>query len=119
VLDPRTFRQEYEGSFEGASGRAYYAYDAGRHEDGLIKIDPKLPIALCCDFNVDPCVWEVAQTDGATVRVVDEIVLRDTNTMAMSKEALRRFGGHRAGIIVYGAAAGMSRSTTGKSDYAI
>ncbi|MDP2689249.1 MAG: hypothetical protein Q8P48_03945, partial [Deltaproteobacteria bacterium] len=119
VLDPRTYRQEYEGSFEGASGRAYFAYDATRHEDGSIRIDGKLPIALCCDFNVDPCVWEAAQTDGNVVRVVDEIVLRDTNTMEMGREALRRFGGHGAGIIVYGDAAGMSRSTAGRSDYAI
>ncbi|MFQ5736607.1 MAG: terminase large subunit domain-containing protein, partial [Thermodesulfobacteriota bacterium] len=40
VLDPRTFRQEYEGSFEGACGRAYYAYDPRRHEDAAIEIDP-------------------------------------------------------------------------------
>ncbi|MFQ5737121.1 MAG: hypothetical protein ACE5GY_09735, partial [Thermodesulfobacteriota bacterium] len=78
-----------------------------------------LPILLCCDFNVDPCVWEVAQTRGGVIRVVDELSMRDTNTMEMGREAVRRFAGHGAGITVYGDAAGMSRSTTGKSDYAI
>ncbi|MBI5643378.1 MAG: hypothetical protein HY954_07885, partial [Deltaproteobacteria bacterium] len=62
ILDERTFRQEYEGSFEGATGMAYYSYDSKRHEDPGITLNPNLPIAVCCDFNVDPCVWEIAQT---------------------------------------------------------
>jgi len=119
VLDAKTFRQEYEASFEGAAGRAYYAYDPGRHEDASIKINKRLPIAICCDFNVDPCVWEVAQTDGKRVWVVDEITMRDTNTAQMAREVKKRFSGHPAGIVVYGDAAGMNRSTTGKTDYAI
>ncbi|MBI5492014.1 MAG: hypothetical protein HY893_03680 [Deltaproteobacteria bacterium] len=119
VLDPRTFRQEYEASFEGAAGRAYYAYDRKRHERGSIEINQSLPVIICCDFNVDPCVWEVAQTDGRTVWVIDEVFLRNTNTMEMGREALSRYGSHRAGAIVYGDAAGMNRSTAGKSDYAL
>ncbi|MBI5888193.1 MAG: terminase [Deltaproteobacteria bacterium] len=119
ILDPRTFRQEYEASFEGRAGRVYYAYDAKRHVDAGIEVDPKLPIAVCCDFNVDPCVWELAQTDGRLVLVFDEIALRDTNTYEMCKEFLRRYGRHRAGFVVHGDAAGSARSTAGKSDYAI
>lgn len=119
VLDQRTFRQEYEASFEGAAGRIYYAYDPKRHENGPIRAIPTLPVLICCDFNVDPCVWEVAQTDGRTVWVIDEILLRNTNTVEMGKEALSRYGGHKAGAIIYGDAAGMNRSTAGKSDYAL
>lgn len=119
VLDPRTFRQEYEASFEGASGRVYYAYDQSRHENVSLNLDTHLPVIICCDFNVDLCVWEFAQTDGRTVKVIDELALRNTNTVEMGKEALRRYGSHKAGVIVYGDAAGMSRSTAGKSDYAI
>lgn len=119
VLDARTFRQEYEASFEGSSGRAYYAYDRARHEDPGLSINRDLKLAVCCDFNVDLCVWEVAQTDGRTVRVLDEIAMRNTNTAEMARALLGRYGGHRAGLIVYGDAAGMSRSTAGMSDYAI
>jgi hypothetical protein len=119
VMDERTFRQEYEAGFEGASGRVYYAYGAEEHEDETLTVVPGLPIALCCDFNVGTCVWEAAQTDGKSVWVIDEIVRRDTNTVEMGKEALARYGGHRAGLVVYGDAAGMSRSTAGKSDYAL
>lgn len=118
-LDGRTFRQEYEGSFEGASGRVYYAYSVARHEDAGITLNMRLPIILCCDFNVDPCIWEACQTDGKTVRVFDEIMLANTNTVEMGKVAKARYGKHPAGVIVYGDSAGQSRSTAGQSDYAL
>ncbi len=119
TLDSKTFRQEYEASFESASGRVYYAYRRDTHEDASITLNPKLPIILCCDFNVDPCVWELVQSDGYLVKVFDEVALRDTNTVEMAREVKRRYGGHRGGFIVYGDAAGASRSTTGKSDYVL
>ncbi|MBI5467889.1 MAG: hypothetical protein HY891_02045 [Deltaproteobacteria bacterium] len=119
VLDTRTFRQEYEASFEGGSARVYYAYDPVRHEDGQIGLDPGSALIVCCDFNVDPCVWEFAQTDGKSVFVIDELIMRNTNTVEMGRAALERYGRHRGGVIVYGDAAGMSRSTAGKSDYAL
>ncbi|VAV82547.1 Phage terminase [hydrothermal vent metagenome] len=118
-LDPRTFRQEYEASFEGASGRVYYAYDQKLHSDATIELDGASPIIVCCDFNVDPCLWILCQSDGKEVRVFDEIALGPTGTAAMAKELRSRYGGHAAGFIIYGDAAGRARSTTGKSDYAI
>lgn len=119
VLDERTFRQEYEASFEGSTGRVYYAYSPDKHQNANISLIDDLPLCVCCDFNVDPCVWEIAQTDGKTVWVLDEILLRNTNTIEMGKAFLKRYGRHKAGIIVYGDSAGMARSTTGRSDYAI
>lgn len=122
-LDPRTFRQEYEASFEGASGRVYYAYDQKLHSDPGIALDPALPIIVCCDFNVDPCLWVLCQSRGRserkTVQVFDEIALGPTSTIEMAKELKRRYGDHGPGFIIYGDAAGGARSTTGKSDYAI
>lgn len=119
VLDPRTFRQEFEASFEGSAGRVYYAYDRKKHEDGSIAVNGNLKLLVCCDFNVGLCVWEIVQTDGQKVWAIDEIALRDTNTAAMGRAVLSKYGSHRAGIAVYGDAAGMNRSTAGKSDYAI
>lgn len=118
-LDPRTFRQEYEASFEGSSGRVYYAYESQRHQDAAIELNPNMPIIVACDFNVDPCVWVLAQTDFKTVRVFDEVVLKGTNTAQMAREVLRRYAGHKAGFAIYGDAAGSARSTAGESDYAI
>ncbi|MCK4739728.1 MAG: hypothetical protein KAT46_07240, partial [Deltaproteobacteria bacterium] len=53
-LDPRIFRQEYEASFEGASGRVYHAYRRSLHEDENAIFDPARPLIVCMDFNVDP-----------------------------------------------------------------
>ncbi|MEE9542266.1 MAG: hypothetical protein V3V95_00600 [Thermodesulfobacteriota bacterium] len=117
VMDSRTFRQEYEASFEGSSGRVYYAYSSVLHQDSSVRIDPALPIIVCCDFNVDPCVWELAQTDSRKVWVFDEVVLKNTSTIQMGKELLKRYGTHEAGFIIYGDAAGSARSTAGSSDY--
>ena len=119
VMDSRTFRQEYEASFEGASGRVYYAYLAEVHQNNNVLLKADMPIVICCDFNVDPCVWLLLQTDGRTVWVFDEVVLRNTNTVEMARTFLERYPHHSAGVLVYGDAAGNARSTTGKSDYAL
>jgi len=119
ILDPKTFRQEYEASFEGASERVYYAYRSDRHMDSRIRLDANLPIIICCDFNVDPCVWILAQSTGRRVYAFDEIVLHNTNTVEMGREFLRRYAKHGAGVVVYGDSAGSARSTTGKTDYVL
>ncbi len=119
VLDERTYRQEFQGSFETTTGRVYYAYTRELHEDPSIRLDPQRPIVVCCDFNVEVCVWELCQTDGRRVWVFDEIVLRNASTVEMAQELLRRYGHHKKGLVVYGDSAGSQRSTTGRSDYAI
>jgi hypothetical protein len=115
MLDLRTFRQEYEASFEDAQGQVYYAYSKENQVD--CEINPNYPLILCVDFNVDPCIWEVAQEINGTVFVVDEIRQQNTNTPEMTKEYLTRYGNYST--IVYGDSAGSARSTAGKSDYAI
>ncbi|MEK7880788.1 MAG: terminase family protein [Deltaproteobacteria bacterium] len=119
ILDEKTFRQEYEASFEGSSGRVYYAYDSIAHEDKSVELMKGLPIVVACDFNVDPCVWILCQTDGKKIRVFDEVALRNTNTVDMARELLRRYEGHEEGFLIYGDAAGSARTTAGKSDYAL
>lgn len=118
-LDPKTFRQEYEASFEGSSGRVYYAFESEKHLDKEITLDLRRPIIVCCDFNVDPCQWVLVQSDGVSVQVFDEIQLYNTNTVEMGRELLRRYKSHAPGFLMYGDAAGSARSTTGKSDYAL
>jgi hypothetical protein len=118
-LDPRTFRQEYEGSFEGAVGRVYYAYSKKLHSDAGVELNPRLPIIAACDFNINPCAWILLQSDGRDIAVFDEIVLYGTNTGEMGSRLLTLHGDHPAGIEIYGDAAGSYGSTAGSSDYAI
>lgn len=115
ALDPRTFRQEYEASFEDVSGQVYYAYDKANEVD--CKHNKNFPLILCVDFNVDPCLWLVAQNFNGNVYLIDEIKQNNTNTVEMCKEYLTRYGDYAT--VVYGDSAGSHRSTAGKSDYVI
>jgi hypothetical protein len=93
-LDERTFRQEYEGSFESYEGRAYVYYDVDIHR-AVLPFDPHLPVCLCLDFNIDPFLVEFAQdnyrlTKGTGTYFFDEIKYRQADTWAVCAEAKRR-----------------------------
>jgi len=61
-LDERTFRQEYEGSFESFEGLAYappFHWETHAHE--TLDYDPTIPIHVFFDFNQRPGVAGVIQ----------------------------------------------------------
>ena len=53
-LDELTFAQEYEASFVNFVGRAYYSF--GDHNTARRDYNPRAPLILCLDFNVEPGV---------------------------------------------------------------
>lgn len=60
-LDERTYRQEYEASFETWGGRICYAFDRARHNTD-IDYDPNLAIYIGQDFNRTPmssCLFQL------------------------------------------------------------
>jgi hypothetical protein len=93
--------------------RVYHAFDPRLNVRPELRFDPELPLRLCCDFNVEPMAWLVAQiTRTREVHVVDEIVIeRDALTETACEEVLRRYARWQGGLIVYGDASGGSRST--------
>ncbi len=102
-LDERTFRQEWEGSFESYEGRAYPYYDADTHRKkaGTLRVDPEVPLCVCCDFNLDPAVWILGQdTEDRTV-FFEEIVQRRTDIWRMCAETKRRIEGHKHSKLVF------------------
>lgn len=115
-LDERTFRQEYEGSFETFEGRVYYAFDRELHLDESIQYDRELPLILALDFNVSPGVAailqevEIARPDGrrlSVTRVVDEIWIEDNSTtIRVCEEFCRRYRTHPGAVHLYGDATG-------------
>lgn len=128
-LDPRTFRQEYEGSFENYSGRVYYAFDR-RHNVKPCPYDPRRPLHVGMDFNVNPMsatVWQ--EQDDGDLWQVSEIVIPTSDTGEMANELRSRYGkpGFEAGkidvghITVYPDPAGTQRKTSalGKTDIGI
>lgn len=128
TLDPRTFRQEYQGSFENYSGRVYYSFDR-RESVKPCKYDDSLPLHIGMDFNINPMSTVICQEQDGEIWVVDEITIDTSNTDEMADEIAIRYGkpGFDPGsrnldhITVYPDPAGAQRRTSaqGKTDISI
>ena len=88
-MDERTFKQEYEASFENAEGLAYYAFNQKNIKD--CKYNPKINLDIGMDFNVNPmCAVEGHIKDGAFYQH-DESVLINSNTYEMAEHIIRKY----------------------------
>lgn len=96
-MDPRTFRQEFEASFETLAGRVYYAFTQAVNVDAAIE-DTGGELLVGMDFNVDPMSACVAVSVGDELHVFDEIVLPNSNTEEMRDELLGRYHNRRVEI---------------------
>lgn len=115
----RFYAQEVLGEYvHGHDGLVYFAFDRNRNL-AEPEADPETPLLWSLDFNVTPMSSVVAQRQGDSVRVIDEIVLRRASTRHACEEFLSRWGQHRAGVRIYGDASGQHRQTTGSSDFEI
>ena len=118
TLDIRTFKQEYEASFETFSGRIFYAFD---RKYNLRSWEDALPqeLHIGCDFNLDPITAVVAVKLGNTLQVIDEIKIFGSNTDELVDEIKTRFP--QKTIIVYPDPAGAARKTSagGRTDHTI
>lgn len=123
VTDPRTFRQEWEASFETIAGRTYYAFTRYEHV-GPVTWDVNLPARVSFDFNVEPATAVLGQNQGDRPVVWREVYLshRGGEATEASAQAVRQLltdVGHRGEIRIYGDATGRSAKTTGPSDHAV
>ena len=118
-IDIRTFRQEFEGTFENYAGAVYYNFHP---VDSVIdkKLDFSKPLHIGMDFNVDPMSACVAQIEKDKVYVVDEIVIYSSNTDEMCQEIRDRYGS-KAQIFIYPDPASRQRKTSagGRTDLSI
>jgi hypothetical protein len=86
----RFYRQEALGEYLNVfSGQAYYAFDR-RAQVGNIKYRPDQPIWWSLDFNVNPMCSLIGQTINGVVRVLEELVMPRSNTLAHCDEFLAR-----------------------------
>lgn len=109
-MDPRSFRQEFEASFETMSGRVYYPFDRNEHVDDC-PFNPHLPIYIGMDFNIDPmsCIVIQEQADGE-IWVIDEAVLYGSNTQEAADELSKRYWRYFNQISIYPDPAGDNRN---------
>lgn len=100
-MHERDFRQEFEASFETMSGRVYYPFDRHTHV-GEHAFNPKLPIWVGQDFNLDPMSTAIAQPqENGELWVVDEISLKGSNTEEVASEIERRFWRWKQDVVVF------------------
>lgn len=120
-MDPRTFRQEFEASFETMSGRVYYPFDRKVHCSDDVKFNPGRPIWVGVDFNIDPMSASIMQPQvNGEVWVIDEIFLRNSNTLELCEELERRYWKYMDNITIYPDPAGAARQhARGESDLEI
>ena len=116
-MDERSFRQEFEATFESMSGRVYHQFDRSDHV-GQYAFNPKLPIWIGQDFNIDPMSTVVIQPQpNGELWVVDEIYQHNSNSTAVCDEIERRYYRHIHQITVYPDPAAQNRQTgRGESD---
>ena len=108
-MDPRSFRQEFEASFETMSGRVYYPFDRNLHV-GDYAFNEKLPICIGMDFNIDPMSAIICQEQASgEIWVVDEAVLYGSNVQEIADELSRRYWRQINQITLYPDPAGDNR----------
>jgi len=119
-LDARTFKQEYEASFETYSGTIYYNYtqDSVYKEDKTPLKDAK-HIYIGMDFNIDPMSACVAVKTQKGLVIMDEISIYGSNTDEMVDEIRTRYP--QKHITVFPDPASRQRKTSagGRTDLSI
>lgn len=120
TMSEKEFNQEFCASFESMSNRVYHAFDRATHVRRC-RFDPRKPIIIGMDFNIDPMSAILMQKHGPELHVFAEISLSNSNTGEMSDEIERRFWRNKGQITIYPDPAGTSRSTasSGESDFSI
>lgn len=118
-LDEKTFKQEYEASFESLTGRVYYAYDRDVNARPCVD-DGASPVLVGMDFNVSP------MSAAFSIRVADQIhffgehLIPNGNTDDMAAHIKKLFPKRQ--IIVYPDPTGNARKTSapvGQTDFTI
>lgn len=116
TVDPITFAQEYEGSFENFTGRVYYAFDDRVHCRSLT-YDPCLPLIFCFDFNVAPgtavvCQEQLLPNGEQGTGVIGEVwIERNSNTPMVIERLMQDWKDHQGYIFCYGDPAGFASGT--------
>ena len=105
------WEKEMEINFSSVHGvRCFENFSLLANTDEKIQYDPNLPLCLCCDFNVEPMCWVVAQILPNEMLVfIDEIWIESGSIPDACDEFLDKFGGHYGELRIYGDATGRNR----------
>ena len=111
-LDNRTFRQEFEASFENLTGLVAISFDDENISSEVQDLH-MLPLYMGVDFNVDPLCGICAVKSNENLYVFDEIILTGgATTWDFAEEVVNRYGVERR-IITCPDPTGGARKTSG------
>jgi hypothetical protein len=117
-MSPKQYKQEFEASFETATGRIYEDYGLANHTTETIK--PHEQLLWYHDFNFTPMSSGIAvRRNKDDLYLLDEIILESADTIDSAKEFVEKYKSHdNKHVIIYGDPAGKAGEKHGKeSDY--
>ena len=119
-LDEKSFRQEYEATWESYEGLAYYNFNHNIHVKKQPPIETSLPLILHFDFNVNPTTLVLGQRDNKMYRFKKEYSFVNSSTPATVTAFCEDHKHLKDSLLIKirGDASGRNRSSnTGYSDY--
>jgi hypothetical protein len=116
-MSKKQFRQEFEASFETATGRIYEEF--GDHNLTDRELQSHEAIHWAHDQNFTPLSSSISVIDGENMFIVGEIVLESAVSSQSAEEFVERYRDHRNKMVyIYGDPAGRAGEKHGhKSDY--
>lgn len=116
-LSARQFRQEYEASFENATGRIYDDY--GNDNLTAEEIKPHEQLCWMHDFNYTPMSSAIGVIRERQILLLDEIILASAEARQSALEFVERYKEHRnRHVLIYGDPSGRAGEKHGhESDY--
>ena len=116
-MSAKQYRQEYEASFETASGKIYEDYSKDNHTTRTIQ--PHEQLMWMHDQNYTPLSSAIGVRDGNDLYLLDEIVLTSAISKQSALEFVEKFKDHKnRKVLIYGDPAGRAGEKHGHaSDY--
>lgn len=117
TMSTRQYRQEYEASFETATGRIYEDYCKANHTDEEIKLHEELHWSH--DQNFTPLSSSISVIRGGKLYILDEITMTSAISRQSAMEFVEKFKDHKnKSVKIYGDPHGRAGEKHGhKSDY--
>jgi len=105
TMSLRQFKQEFEASFETASGRIYEDYGPNNYTKETIQ--PHEQLLWMHDFNYTPLSSAIGVVRGKSLFVLDEIVLESAVARQSALEFVEKYKAHQnRTVMLYGDASG-------------
>lgn len=116
-LDERDFMEQIGGLPADIAGTVFHAFSEAYNLRPVI-YNPRQPIIVGCDFNVDPMCWVIGHRYADRLEWFDELWIRGTNTLHTLNRLWERYQAHGGGWEFYGDATSAARKTSASfSDY--